>query len=155
MAKATWVLCIGMVLFTGMVLVPRHMERVAAGRCNKDLASLDLHMAVTTILDWAELHDGMPPSEWTGESMKSYELHPSTFVDPWGRDYAFQVSEDGVGFFLRTLGRDGVPGGVGLDMDKQVRFDARTRTRSAFDLIWSQGASDQTPGYQWRRAPGY
>jgi general secretion pathway protein G len=38
-----------------------------------------------------------------------------TPVDPWGNPYVYQA--DGSGYELKSLGRDGKPGGEGLDAD--------------------------------------
>ena len=35
--------------------------------------------------------------------------------DPWGRDWSY--ASDGKTFALKTLGKDGVPGGIGPDSD--------------------------------------
>ncbi|MES2445503.1 MAG: type II secretion system major pseudopilin GspG [Pseudomonadota bacterium] len=35
--------------------------------------------------------------------------------DPWGRDYVYTV--DGTGFTITSLGKDGKPGGEGVDAD--------------------------------------
>ena len=43
---------------------------------------------------------------------------PRTPSDPWGRPYVYRSpGEGGAGFDLRSLGRDGKPGGVGVDAD--------------------------------------
>ena len=42
------------------------------------------------------------------------------FYDPWGRAYRYDRTVDGV--TIRTLGRDGVDGGVGMDADLSAHF---------------------------------
>ena len=42
------------------------------------------------------------------------------FYDPWGRAYGYDRTVDGV--TIRTLGRDGVDGGVGMDADLSAHF---------------------------------
>jgi general secretion pathway protein G len=44
----------------------------------------------------------------------------SSFYDPWGRPYQYERTADGV--TIRTLGRDGVNGGSGMDADLSAHF---------------------------------
>lgn len=55
-----------------------------------------------------------PPSEsgWAGPYLPGEDA----LKDPWGRDYLFEVSGDGL-FRVYTLGRDGREGGTGQDAD--------------------------------------
>ncbi|HLZ77178.1 type II secretion system major pseudopilin GspG [Phenylobacterium sp.] len=50
---------------------------------------------------------------WTGPYLKSTQL----LNDPWGRPVQYTVSPDGQSFTVTSLGRDGAPGGTGLDKD--------------------------------------
>jgi general secretion pathway protein G len=43
-----------------------------------------------------------------------------SFYDPWGRAYRYERTADGV--TIRTLGRDGVDGGMGMDADLSAHF---------------------------------
>jgi Type II secretion system (T2SS), protein G len=47
------------------------------------------------------------------------------FYDPWGRAYRYERTADGV--TIRTLGRDGVDGGMGMDADLSAHFSPRGR----------------------------
>jgi general secretion pathway protein G len=47
--------------------------------------------------------------------------HPN-FNDPWGRPYQYERTVDGV--TIRTLGRDGINGGAGMDADLSAHFSA-------------------------------
>jgi hypothetical protein len=42
------------------------------------------------------------------------------FYDPWGRPYQYERTVDGV--TIRTLGRDGINGGTGMDADLSAHF---------------------------------
>jgi hypothetical protein len=43
--------------------------------------------------------------------------------DSWGHPWIYEAFDSGRGFGLaRSLGRDGKPGGVGLDRDIELRF---------------------------------
>ena len=44
------------------------------------------------------------------------------FYDPWGRAYRYERTVDGVA--IRTLGRDGVDGGMGMDADLSAHFSS-------------------------------
>jgi general secretion pathway protein G len=50
------------------------------------------------------------PSAWSPEGYL-----PQVPVDPWGNPYVYQATPSG--FALRSLGKDGQPGGEGLDAD--------------------------------------
>lgn len=50
------------------------------------------------------------PSNWRGPYLRK-----AVPLDPWGRPYIYQAEP--AGFQLRTLGRDGKPGGSGEDED--------------------------------------
>jgi hypothetical protein len=43
-----------------------------------------------------------------------------SFYDPWGRAYRYDRAVDGV--TIRTLGRDGADGGMGMDADLSAHF---------------------------------
>jgi hypothetical protein len=47
------------------------------------------------------------------------------FYDPWGRAYRYERTVDGV--TIRTLGRDGVDGGMGMDADLSAHFSPAGR----------------------------
>jgi Type II secretion system (T2SS), protein G len=44
------------------------------------------------------------------------------FYDPWGRAYRYERTADGV--TIRTLGRDGVDSGMGMDADLSAHFSS-------------------------------
>lgn len=50
---------------------------------------------------------------WTGPYLKNARA----MQDPWGRNVEYQMNSDGRSFVVRSLGRDGAPGGSGLDRD--------------------------------------
>lgn len=52
------------------------------------------------------------PRNWSAEG---YLERPPE--DPWGRAYVYRYPGSGSGFDLTSLGRDGKPGGEGLDAD--------------------------------------
>lgn len=51
------------------------------------------------------------PANWNAEGYVG-----SAPQDPWGRDYVYESPAPG-GFALKSLGKDGKPGGEGLDAD--------------------------------------
>ncbi len=52
------------------------------------------------------------PANWHGEGYL-----PDVPVDPWGNPYVYKSPGDTGAFDLMTLGKDGEPGGEGLDAD--------------------------------------
>lgn len=51
------------------------------------------------------------PANWSAEGYL-----PQMPVDPWGNPYVYEAPAPG-GFILKSLGKDGKPGGEGLDAD--------------------------------------
>jgi general secretion pathway protein G len=58
---------------------------------------------------------------WSGPYLKDSK----TLNDPWGHPLQYQVGQDGQGFAVKSLGRDGQPGGSGLDRDLQAPTGAQ------------------------------
>lgn len=54
---------------------------------------------------------------WRGPYLKD----PSGLIDPWGRPYVYEVEVDTEQASVRSLGRDGAPGGDGEDRDIEKR----------------------------------
>jgi len=52
------------------------------------------------------------PANWNGEGYL-----PEAPKDPWGRDYVYRSPGQTSGFDLMSHGKDGEPGGEGLDAD--------------------------------------
>jgi general secretion pathway protein G len=50
---------------------------------------------------------------WKGPYVKNSNV----LNDPWGHPVQYQVGQDGQSFTVTSLGRDGQPGGTGLDAD--------------------------------------
>jgi hypothetical protein len=73
------------------------------------------------ILLYAQAHNALPPSLTSLSPMKGYnnEIH-----DGWGRALTYQTNSAGM-ITLKSLGRDGVPGGTGDDADIIHSFPTR------------------------------
>lgn len=54
---------------------------------------------------------------WRGPYFKE----ETGLIDPWGREYDYQLDENGEGFTIVSLGRDGEEGGDGDDADVRKR----------------------------------
>ena len=93
---------------------------------------------------------GDRPLEFNGRYMESWRLHPGTYVDEWTAPFYYERSDDGVGFLVRSLGRDGVQGGDGQDTDRQASFDSGTGTLRYFELVLVVGGPDQVSELQWQ-----
>lgn len=59
-------------------------------------------------LEWLVLKD---------ENGRAYLPSPEAIVDPWGRNYAYELGQGGGTPRVSTLGADGAPGGEGEDAD--------------------------------------
>lgn len=65
------------------------------------------------------LPDGTsPPRGWNGP----YLRQDAILTDPWGRAYLYRAPAGNSGYDVKSLGRDGQPGGEGQDAD--LVFDA-------------------------------
>jgi general secretion pathway protein G len=58
---------------------------------------------------------------WNGPYVKDSKI----LNDPWGHPVQYQVGQDGQSFTVTSLGRDGQPGGTGLDRDLQAPAPAQ------------------------------
>jgi len=58
---------------------------------------------------------GPPPANWSPNGY--LEKLPE---DPWGRAYTYRSNGEGADFAIVTLGKDGKPGGTGVDEDIEV-----------------------------------
>ncbi len=66
--------------------------------------------AKRALSEYASNHEGYPDS-----IENTPELEECIRLDPWHRPYVYHKTKDG--FSLLSLGRDGKPGGIGLDAD--------------------------------------
>ena len=74
--------------------------------------------ALGALAEKYRLEHGDFPDVATWRRLADREDPPS--YDPWGRPYRYERTVDGVTF--RTLGRDGVDGGMGIDADLSAHF---------------------------------
>jgi len=116
-------------LLAGLV-GPQIVGRVSEARTATARTQLDL---LGVALDSYRLDNGMYPSTDQGlaalrerptrdpvpANWRGPYLRKPVPLDPWGRSYIYvgPSSPGASGFGLRTLGRDGRPGGEGEDMD--------------------------------------
>jgi general secretion pathway protein G len=75
-------------------------------------------------LDNGQLPAALETLTETGASGLGPYAKEREFLDPWGEKFYYRVNEEGSGFVLFTLGRDGRLGGSGNDQDMQVEFPA-------------------------------
>ena len=80
--------------------------------------NIDFQRIRHAISDFAHEHKRYPES--LSELRKFREVN---LVDPWGNSYQYEKTPQG--FKLLSLGRDGKPGGVGLDADIDSDPDQR------------------------------
>ena len=79
--------------------------------------------ALGALAEKYRLEHGDFPDVTTWRCLADREDPPS--YDPWGRPYRYERTVDGVTF--RTLGRDGVDGGMGIDADLSAHFSPAGR----------------------------
>ena len=80
------------------------------------------HMAITNF-SGAVGHWPVSLRELESNSAKINFIVAANFNDPWSRPYIFVPYHSATGFGrIVTLGRDGKPGGTGLDADIERRF---------------------------------
>jgi general secretion pathway protein G len=117
-ACVTGVVGIGIV---AVLVVPMVLQKFAAastGKAKADITQLD-----SAIEEYHLANGGRYPDSL--EELVSPDVNGHTYVkakqipkDPWGNDYLYEPSRGrGVPPVVRSLGRDGLPGGEGDDAD--------------------------------------
>lgn len=110
-------------------VAPRYFEQL--GRSNTKVAQAQLH-ALADALDHYRVDVGRYPSTEQGLNAlmaapagetrwKGPYLRRSLPADPWGRAFVYAGPAPGRDHELRSLGRDGAPGGDGEDSDVVLR----------------------------------
>lgn len=100
---------------------------LALSRClvdvipRKDLTITRMWVLKRRVLQFAHAHNELPPSI---SALPPVEGYDNSTKDGWKREIIFEVSTEGVVTF-RSLGRDGVVGGIGDDADIVRSFIAR------------------------------
>lgn len=82
------------------------------------------------IMKFAIAHGSLPNS---AEQLPRMEGYDNGIVDAWGRPIGMRVEGDTV--TLTSLGRDGVPGGIGDDTDMIGIFQAKSATGQWADEV--------------------
>ena len=83
---------------------------MGGGGYERSLRKAQFHQLQSALSDYANKHGHYP------DSLEHVpELEDFVPLDPWHRPYQYSKTENG--FSLLSLGRDGKPGGVGLDAD--------------------------------------
>lgn len=90
-------------------------------------AQADLVEIGEAIEAFATLNAGSVPDELEllvrpDENGASYLRWTRVPLDPWKRPYQYSAPDVGGDYELRTLGRDGTPGGAGLDRDLDIAW---------------------------------
>jgi len=112
--------------FLATLVAPRVVGYL--GRAKSDIARTQASNIASSLelyyLDFGrypELQDGLTAlveapdgaERWLGPYLKD----ESGLTDPWGRQFQYNVTDNGDGFEVITLGRDGEEGGDGEDAD--------------------------------------
>jgi general secretion pathway protein G len=112
--------------FLATLVAPRVVGYL--GRAKTDIARTQASNIASSLelyyLDYGrypELPDGLTAlveaPEGTERWLGPYLKEKSGLTDPWGRPFQYSVTEDGDGFEVMSLGRDGEEGGDGEDVD--------------------------------------
>jgi hypothetical protein len=72
-------------------------------------AFVELGQLHEQVREYEKAHGKLPAA------LSSARDQPGRLPDPWGHDYHYELSNDS--YILLSYGRDGMPGGVGLDED--------------------------------------
>jgi hypothetical protein len=75
----------------------------------------------TRILEYARSHDQLPADLADLPQRQGYD---DSITDAWGRKFIYNVDRSGT-VTLKSLGRDGAPGGSGEDADIICKFQSR------------------------------
>ena len=151
MGTKLWVLgVVGVVVGTRIYSVQN--VQLGGASCFPSVIRSDFHNAASIVREWAHLHDGNLPERFDGIYFAGWELYYGYYLDSWQRAYHYEVSDDGEGYRIWTLGQDGVRGGAGLDTDKQLQFDPRVNKLRYFDWALVVGGPDQQSEMQWVKA---
>ena len=118
----------------------RHVGAAREQRARQEIAMLDLALRAYRLdngmvptteqgLDALRTRPSLDPVPWRWNG--PYLRHPVP-VDPWGRRYVYAAVDTGAAEFdLRSLGRDGLPGGEQEDADLSARVDSAATVDSA------------------------
>jgi Type II secretion system (T2SS), protein G len=79
--------------------------------------------ALGTLADQYRLEHGDFPDVATWRRLA--DSGDPSFYDPWGKSYRYERTVDGV--TIRTLGQDGIDGGMGIDADLSAHFSSAER----------------------------
>lgn len=117
------------VIAAGIVLrlmIPPELWTIMSERSTKLRIESDLSILARALESYRHDHGAYPTPEQglkplieqgRGKYIGPVELPK----DPWGRDYVYRVpGETGTGFEILTYGRDGRPGGSGIDGDRHI-----------------------------------
>lgn len=100
------------------------------------MTAMRMQVLKRRVLQYAQSHGELPKSLATLPPMEGYD---SSVMDGWKREIIFEVSDSGVVSF-RSLGRDGVSGGLGEDADIVRSFPAHDASGKWSDEMveWSE-----------------
>jgi hypothetical protein len=102
----------------------------------RPLTATRMQVLKRRVLQYAQVHGELPKSLATLPPMDGYD---NSIRDGWKRDIIFEVSASGVVSF-RSLGRDGMIGGSGEDVDIVRSFPSRDSSGKWNDEMvdWSE-----------------
>ncbi|MFW5802531.1 MAG: type II secretion system major pseudopilin GspG [Verrucomicrobiota bacterium] len=113
--------------FLAAIILPNFMGRMEKSKVTA--AKAQISSLTQAVQDYLLDNDNYPPNlealientsgsdKWDGPYLEKEELP----VDPWGNEYQYRTTDDAIGFEIISYGKDGSPGGEGLNADISSR----------------------------------
>lgn len=113
--------------FLAAIILPNFMGRMEKSKVTA--AKAQISSLTLAVKDYLLDNDNYPPNlealientsgsdKWDGPYLEKEEVP----VDPWGNEYQYRTTDDALGFEILSYGKDGAPGGEGLNADISSR----------------------------------
>jgi len=109
-------------VFASVLIYKYVMPPLCIGPClaaKRELTTRKLEALVEPI-SYYSLQNGKLP-----ETREQISLDKAEWIDGWGNQIVYSVADNGTGYELRSLGRDGQPGGENIDKDIVLKGQKR------------------------------
>lgn len=113
--------------FLAAIILPNFMGRMEKSKVTA--AEAQINSLSLAVKDYLLDNDNYPPTlnalientsgsdKWDGPYLEKTELP----LDPWGNEYQYRTVDDALGYEIISHGKDGAPGGEGLNADISSR----------------------------------
>jgi general secretion pathway protein G len=116
-ALSTLILALGLLAALVVPNVMRNLGEAQEGRIRADLSVIQSAVEEYRVLNAGRLPENLEELATPDASGVSYFRNNRVPADPWGREYLYELSPDGLRYELFSLGLDGLPGGEGQARD--------------------------------------